>query len=236
MPFFSPLLIIASPWLTAKHDGRAISPGQAAGTPLPGETMPERIQELLRTIQELEQELRKEFVKKQKEYGYQIKNKKVSFEKEIKKQHRRLSKKIRYYLKEAPLLNILTIPLIWSCLLPALLLDLTVSLFQLICFPVYKIPKVKRCEYIVIDRHSLSYLNVIEKINCFYCGYFNGLIAYIQEIAARTEQYWCPVKHAKRSMAHHSRYKNFLDYGDGHGYRHSHKKVRHDFSDLDPKE
>jgi hypothetical protein len=62
------------------NDGRAISPGQAAGTPLPGETMPERIQELLRTIQELEQELRKEFLKKQKEYGYEIKNKKVSFE------------------------------------------------------------------------------------------------------------------------------------------------------------
>ena len=40
----------------------------------------------------------------------------------------------------------------------------------------------------VIDRYALSYLNVIEKLNCVYCEYVNGLIAYVQEIAARTEQ------------------------------------------------
>ncbi len=195
--------------------------------------MNDRVQELLNKIKELEDELVQEFQKKEKEYFYEIRNKRVYFEKEIKRQNRRLSKKIRYYLKDAPLLNIITTPLIWSCLLPAMFMDLVVSFYQVICFPVYSIPKVKRADYIVIDRHYLGYLNGIEKINCFYCGYFNGLIAYVQEIAARTEQYWCPIKHAKRSMAHHSRYKNFLDYGDAKNYRKHNKKVRSDFSDLE---
>ena len=195
--------------------------------------MKDRIQELLRTIRQLEQELMDEFQKKGKEYRYEIKNKRVYFEEEVKKQNRLLIKKIRYYLKDAALLNIITVPLIWSCLPPALLMDLVVSIFQAICFPVYAIPKVKRGDHIVIDRQYLSYLNGIEKINCYYCGYFNGLIAYVQEIAARTEQYWCPIKHAKRSKAHHSRYKKFLDYGDGRGYRKKNKKVRRDFVDLD---
>lgn len=195
--------------------------------------MNDRVQELLNRIKALEDELVQEFQKKEKEYFYEIRNKRVYFEKEIKRQNRRLTKKIRYYLKDAPLLNIITTPLIWSCLLPALFMDLVVSFYQVVCFPVYSIPKVKRGDYIVIDRHYLSYLNGIEKINCFYCGYFNGLIAYVQEIAARTEQYWCPIKHAKRSMAHHSRYKNFVDYGDAKNYRKHHKQVRSDFSDLE---
>lgn len=195
--------------------------------------MNDRLQELFSKIKELEQEVVKEFQQKEKEYFYEIRNKRVYFEKEVKKQNRRLIKKIRYYLKDAPLLNIITTPLIWSCLLPALFMDLVVSFYQMVCFPVYSMPKVKRSDYIVIDRHYLSYLNWIEKINCFYCGYFNGLIAYVQEIAARTEQYWCPIKHAKRSMARHSRYKKFFDYGDGRKYRTQNKKVRSDFSDLD---
>ncbi len=195
--------------------------------------MRDKIQELVHTIKQLEQELMDELLKKQEEYRYEITNKKVYFEKEIKRQNKRLAKKIRYYLKDAPLLNIITTPVIWSCLLPALFLDLVVSFFQLVCFPVYSIPKVKRGDYIVFDRHYLSYLNGIEKINCYYCGYFNGLISYVQEIAARTEQYWCPIKHAKPTKSQHSRYKKFLDYGDGPGYRKKNKNVRRDFTDLD---
>ncbi len=83
-----------------------------------------------------------------------------------------------------------------------------------------------------MDRHALGYLNIIEKINCVYCGYFNGLMAYIQEVAARTEQYWCPIKHARRVGYTHNRYKYFFDYGDGEGYRKKLEEVRRDFADL----
>jgi hypothetical protein len=70
----------------------------------------------------------------------------------------------------------------------------------------------------VIDRGHLAYLNVIEKINCVYCSYANGLIAYVQEIASLTEQYWCPIKHARRVIATHERYRKFVDYGDAESY------------------
>jgi hypothetical protein len=97
---------------------------------------------------------------------------------------------------------------------------------------VYKIPDVRRSDYIVIDRQSLRYLNPIEKINCVYCGYFTGLISYVQEIAARTEQYWCPIKHARKLGSIHSRYYKFVDYGDHLDYQKRLAELREDFSDI----
>ena len=71
-------------------------------------------------------------------------------------------------------------------------------------------------------------LNVIEKLNCLYCSYFNGLMGYISEIAARTEQYWCPIRHASRLKSIHSRYQNFVEYGDSGTYR-TNKEERNNF-------
>jgi hypothetical protein len=188
--------------------------------------------DIIEEIKKLEKELVLEIQKKQDEFFYKIKGKRVYFEAETKKIHKTIASKIHTYLFDASLLNILTVPIIWFCIFPAVFLDLVVSIFQFICFRVYGIPKVKRADYIVIDRHSLSYLNPIEKINCAYCGYFNGLIGYVQEIAARTEQYWCPIKHARRLGAIHARYQKFLDYGNYKDYRNRLEEVRRDFSDL----
>lgn len=194
--------------------------------------MDTKLQSLIEAIKKLEQELAQEFQKKQTEFSYKVQGKKIRFDQEIRRQHKLIATRISRYVKEAEPQNILTIPFIWACLIPALFMDAFVSLFQSICFPIYKIPKVKRSSYIVIDRHALSYLNAIEKLNCMYCGYFNGLIAYIREIAGRTEQYWCPIKHARRTSGFHSRYSRFLEYGDAKGYRQELDKVRHAFEDL----
>jgi hypothetical protein len=83
-----------------------------------------------------------------------------------------------------------------------------------------------------MDRGRLAYLNPMEKFNCVYCGYVNGLLAYVQEIAGRTEQYWCPIKHAIRLKTTHSRYQRFFDYGDAEQYHARLKAVRHEFNDL----
>ena len=191
-----------------------------------------RLEDLIEKIKKLEKELREEFQIKQEEFYYKVKGKRVYFEEETKRLHKTLATKIYSYVFKASFLNILTVPVIWFCIFPALLLDLVVSIFQFICFKVYKIPDVKRSDYIVIDRHSLRYLNPIEKINCIYCGYFTGLISYVQEIAARTEQYWCPIKHARKSGSIHSRYYKFMDYGDHHDYQKRLADLRKDFSDV----
>lgn len=198
--------------------------------------MSNRLQELMTRIKQLENELLIELQKKQKQYFYEVRNKKVYFQREVRASNKLFAKTIRRYLGDATLLNIVTAPVIWSCLLPALFMDLVVSIYQAICFPVYCVPKVQRSEYIIIDRQYLSYLNFIEKINCCYCGYFVGLIGYVHEIAARTEQYWCPIKHAHRTRVNHSRYKYFLDYGDAEGYRKNNNQIRTGFDDLADKE
>lgn len=188
--------------------------------------------QLIEQIKRLEKELRQELQTKQDHFFYTIDRNKVLFEDEVRKQHRKLKQKLHRFLLESPILHYLTAPVIWSILFPAILLDVFVTLYQFICFPVYKIPKVKRTQFIVIDRYALNYLNIIEKTNCIYCAYFNGLLAYMQEIAARTEQYWCPIKHARRVSYTHSRYKYFFDYGDGRGYREKLEEIRRQFDDL----
>ncbi|MBI4389047.1 MAG: hypothetical protein HY580_02620 [Nitrospinae bacterium] len=198
--------------------------------------MEEKLQAILEKIRALEYELFEELQKKEKEFYYEVKEKRVKFQQEIRKYHKTLTIKVRHYLRDAAVMNIVTAPVIYSCIFPALFMDVMISLYQAICFPVYGIPKVRRSDYIVIDRHYLSYLNAIEKLNCVYCGYFNGLAGYVREIAARTEQYWCPIKHARKHRAIHGRYKFFLEYGDAESYRKEIEKVRRSFDDLKKEE
>ena len=192
----------------------------------------DKIQDIVIEIKKLEQELFVEMQKKENEFFYKIRGKRVVFEKEARKYQKSFVVKVSAYIANTGLLNIITVPFIWSCIIPALLMDVSLSIYQFISFKIYKIPTVKRSEYIVIDRHRLGYLNLLEKVNCFYCEYFNGLIAYVQEIAARTEQYWCPIKHARKLAVMHSRYYKFLEYGDCQDYQTKLEVLRKDFADL----
>ncbi len=194
--------------------------------------MEDKLTEILEGMRKLERQLIIELQKGEEEFFYKVQRKRVKFEKEVKIKHRQLVKRIHLYLKDAPILHILTAPVIWSCLFPAIFMDMVMSFYQAICFPIYGIPKVNRKDYIILDRHYLNYLNGFEKLNCIYCGYFNGLIGYVQEIAARTEQYWCPIKHARKTRFVHGRYSKFLSYGDGVNYRKNIEKTRRAFDDL----
>jgi hypothetical protein len=148
------------------------------------------------------------------------------------KEHLRLKRSSWKHLRSTRLLVILSSPLIYACVLPFLLVDATVAFYQLVCFPIYGIPKVRRKDYLVFDRGRLAYLNTIEKIGCIYCSYANGLLAMITEIAARTEQHFCPIKHAHRLVQTHSRYGKFLPYGDARAYREQSDAVARAYNDL----
>lgn len=191
-----------------------------------------KVQDIIEEIKRLEQELLLELQKRQADFFYTVKKKKVYFDEETKKKHKQLTTKIHTYLLESSPWSIIVVPLIWFCIVPAVFMDLVVSIFQAICFTVYDIPKVKRKDYIVIDHHSLGYLNIIEKFNCIYCSYFNGLIAYVQEIAARTEQHWCPIKHARKLSTIHSRYQKYLEYGDDRAFKRRFEEISNDYADL----
>ena len=149
---------------------------------------------------------------------FQINGKRVEFERAVRDAHRQLKTGFFRWLVAYRPQNLITGPLIYGMALPLLMLDLCVSVYQWACFPIYGIRKVKRSDYLVFDRRHLAYLNFIEKFHCTYCEYGNGLMAYMSEILARTEQYFCPIKHAHKILGTHSHYQGSLAYGDAADY------------------
>lgn len=181
--------------------------------------MTERLLGLVDQIQKLHDELDREIAKKRESMGFDLSGRFIRFEKAVVDRHRRLRTSALRYLTEADFLTVVTAPVIYAMIVPLALLDLSLTIYQHICFRAYGIERVKRAEYVVFDRQHLSYLNWIEALNCVYCSYANGIVAYAREIAGRTENFWCPIKHALKVKDPHPYYFQFLDYGDADGYR-----------------
>lgn len=188
--------------------------------------MNEQIQDLLDKIGALQDRIEQELEKNRA--FYDLKNKLAEFREEVLARHKALRQGLVPYFRSTHLRVALTAPVIYSMVFPIILLDIWVTIYQHICFRAYKIPRVNRSLYVVFDRHHLVYLNGIEVLNCLYCSYGNGVFAYAREIASRTEQYWCPIKHARRLHDPHNRYMKFLEYGDAEGYRVGLEALRED--------
>lgn len=180
--------------------------------------MNDRIDKLLSKIRSLEAEIESELETRRHQFHYKIEKNRIKFESEVIKRHKEFRLGIGGFLRESGFVKVIFAPVIYIQILPLALLDLGVTLFQFFIFSVYGISKVRRADYIVIDRHKLSYLNGIQKFNCIYCGYANGLLAYCREVAGRTEEYWCPIKHAWKTKGQHGRYVHFAEYGDVDGF------------------
>jgi hypothetical protein len=180
--------------------------------------MDERITQLVAQMATLEDELRTALHERESRIFFQIKGKRVEFERSVRDAHRKLKMNFFRWLVTNRPQNLITGPIIYGMAAPMLLLDLLVTLYQWTCFPIYGIRRVRRSDYFVYDRHHLGFLNFIEKFHCAYCEYGNGLMAYMTEILARTEEYFCPIKHARKVLGTHARYRNFLSYGDPENY------------------
>jgi len=185
-----------------------------------------RIDDLIERIKTLEEEVQDEFDRRREDFHFVVDRKRVRFSEEVAAIQRVSRIGLVRYVTGASLLSWIVAPVIYAGWVPMLLLDLFLLLYQAICFPVYHITKVRRSEYLVLDRGDLPYLNVLEQFNCFYCGYANGLMGYSREIAARTEQYFCPIKHARRIKAAHERYPTFFEHGDAESYRSGLERLR----------
>lgn len=188
------------------------------------------LQELLARIHALEDEVEREYANLRDEFARQREALAGRFLELQRKQKIGLWR----YLIGSRWSVVLTAPIIYAGWPMFALLDLFISVYQAVCFPIYRIPKVPRSEFMVFDRTDLPYLNIIEKFNCFYCSYGNGVLAYAREVAARTEQYWCPIKHARRVRDAHPRYPQFFEHGDAEAFRQGLERLRQQY-DNEPK-
>ena len=180
--------------------------------------MSEHIDRLVSQIKTLESELEAEFAIRRAKLQYRLQGHRAVFEQEILRAHRAMRVGLTKYVFGANIFIALTAPIIYSVLIPFVLLDIFITVYQWTCFPVYGIEKVRRSDYFIFDRYHLEYLNLVEKINCAYCSYGNGLMAYASEICGRTEKYWCPIKHARKAVKTHQHYVGFADFGDADGF------------------
>lgn len=190
------------------------------------ETTRHEISQLAGSIRALERQLEVALARRRVELNYRVHDDIVHFEQVVIAKHRLLRARLLSYIFGARPAMILTSPAIYALIIPLVLLDLFVVAYQAVCFPVYGIPHVRRNDYLAFDRGQLAYLNAIEKLNCAFCSYANGLLAYVREVASRTEEYWCPIKHARRVLGIHPRYGSFVDYGDADAYRHDLERLR----------
>lgn len=198
--------------------------------------MNSRIRKILLQIADLEDELNEALKVQGERLRYQIQGRGVVFEQAIRDAHKRVKLGVfRWFLTVRPQ-NYFTMPIIYGMVLPMVFFDLCVSIYQWICFPIFNIPRVKRSNYLILDHQYLDYLNIIEKADCLYCSYAVGLLAYASEITARTEQYFCPIKHARRILGAHSRYESFLSYGDSEDFHNKLETYRSKLADEERRE
>jgi hypothetical protein len=199
---------------------------------MPGSTIDEILNRLHTLQAELEREIDELLNEKSQQFQYTLERGRVRFTQGMLALQRHRKTGLWSYLRQAPIGHLLSAPVIYSLIVPFAMLDLMVTFYQQICFRIYRIPRVTRGDYIAIDRQQLAYLNIIEKLNCTYCAYANGLIEYIREIAARTEKYWCPIKHARRTRDPHRLVNGFIDYGDADNYHERFRELRVEIARL----
>jgi hypothetical protein len=181
--------------------------------------MNDDLDRLFAQIHTIEENIERRLAAHREQLKFRLTEGRAVFDAAVERGHRRLRIGVLRYVIHAPLRHLAVAPVIYAMVIPFAFLDLTMTVFQWICFSAWGIARVPRRQYIVIDRHRLPYLNAIQKLNCVYCGYGNGVIGYAREITSRTEQYWCPIRHATQIRNPHPRTKDFADYGDAEAYR-----------------
>ena len=151
------------------------------------------IDDLIRRLIRLEDEIERKIEAQRSDLQYRVEKRRAIFQEEVLRQHRMIKTEILSFLRKSPFAALVVAPAVYGLIVPLIVLDFSVYVFQLLCFPAWGMERTRRWDYVIIDRHRLAYLNGIEKLNCAYCGYANGVVAYAREAASRSEQYWCPI-------------------------------------------
>jgi hypothetical protein len=95
--------------------------------------------------------------------------------------------------------NSLLVPIggvvIYSMIIPLIIIDVWATIYQFVYFNVMGIPMIKKSDHISFERWDLDKLNLWQKINCVYCEYANGILAWVKAVGVQTEIYSCAIKH-----------------------------------------
>jgi len=177
------------------------------------------IHDMVTEIEAMKAKLKQEIAKEEKRAAsYRVEGDFIIFDRENLQKQRAHMKHLWVWLREVPLIQLMTAPVIYGMVIPAVILDVFLFVYVRVVAPVFKLKFAKRRDFIVFDRHYLGYLNFFEKLNCVYCSYFNGLMFYAGSVAQTTELYFCPIKHAKRVAYGEEHFSKYLGYGDAENY------------------
>ena len=105
--------------------------------------MASSINSLREKIQALELELESEMSRQRAGLRFGLERGRVRFEEEVKRRHRQLRTHLARYIFTARPLVWITAPVIYSLIIPFVIVDIWVSLYQAVCFRVYRIPQVQ---------------------------------------------------------------------------------------------
>jgi len=109
------------------------------------------------------------------------------------------------------LIALFAVAIMYGMIIPIIIMDLSTRVYQLVYFNAANIPLIPSSDYISFDRWDLTKLSLIQKINCQYCSYANGIAAWTKAVVNQTELYSCAIKnhHQKNGQEHH---KDFISY------------------------
>ncbi len=92
-------------------------------------------------------------------------------------------------------IEIISAMAIYSMIIPLFIFSIWTWIYQELYFTLQDIPKVSIKDYVKFDRWDLKKLNHIQKMNCVYCEYANGVVSWGKAVAHQTEIYSCAIKH-----------------------------------------
>ena len=109
--------------------------------------------------------------------------------------------------------NVIGGTVIWSVLIPLMILHAWTWVYQKVYFRGFGIPECRLNDHLTFDRNELKGLRIGQQFACAYCAYANGTISWIKAVINRTEVYSCAIKHrtVKLGQEHQT---EFLPYED----------------------
>ena len=95
------------------------------------------IEALQNRIRLLEDQIESEVQRRRESLHADFENTRIRFEREVIAAQKRFKAGLLSYVWHSSLLTILTAPIIYAGIVPLLLMDLFVTVYQAVCFPVY---------------------------------------------------------------------------------------------------